>query len=77
MVRTLTFKSNNPLSKKTSKGRNNLMKFKIDENLTLEGDKSIKTFFGFFYIKYILIPYIDYIVAPAFRIKIFFSKFMR
>jgi hypothetical protein len=53
------------------------MKFKIDENLTLEGDNSIRTFFGFVYIKYMLIPYIDYIVAPAFRIKIFFSKFMR
>ena len=77
MVRTLTSKSNNSLSKETSKGWNNLMKFKIDENLTLEGDKSIKTFFGFFYIKYILIPYIDYIRVPAFRIKIFFSKFKR
>jgi|15BtaG_2_1085339.scaffolds.fasta_scaffold131945_2 hypothetical protein len=51
------------------------MKFKIDESLTLEGDKSLKTFFGFVYIKYVLIPYIDYIVAPIFRIKIFFSKF--
>ena len=53
------------------------MKFKIDENLTLEGDNSIRTFFGFVYIKYMLIPYIAYIVAPAIRIKIFFSKFMR
>jgi hypothetical protein len=55
--------------------RSNFMKFKIDESLTLEGDKSLKTFFGFVYIKYVLIPYIDYIVAPIFRIKIFFSKF--
>jgi hypothetical protein len=53
------------------------MKFKIDENLTLEGDKSIRAFLEFFYIKYILIPYIDYIRVPAFRIKIFFSKFKR
>lgn len=53
------------------------IKFEIDENLTLEGDKSIKTYLGVFYIKYILLPYVDYILRPIFRFKLFFQKWMR
>ena len=53
------------------------MKFKIDKNLTLEGDKSLRTYLGVFYIKYILLPYVSYILAPIFRLKLFFTKFKR
>jgi len=52
------------------------MKFKIDENLTLEGDKSLRTYLGVFYIKYILLPFVSYIVAPIFRFKLFLQKWM-
>ena len=52
------------------------IKYKIDENLTLEGDRSFKTYLGIFYIKYILLPYVDYILAPIFRFKLFLRKWM-
>jgi hypothetical protein len=53
------------------------IKYKIDENLTLEGDRSFKTYLGIFYIKYILLPFVDYILAPIFRFKLFLRKWIR